>query len=48
MTNLSPIHSLDSVTLKKIDNNRIEIEIHGDEQNNTDRQNKQTLECDCL
>lgn len=47
-TNLFPIYSLDSVTLKRIDNNRIEIEIHGDKQNNTDRQNKQTLECDCL
>lgn len=46
-TNLSPVYSIDSVSLNKIDNAKIEIEIHGDKED-MDRKSKQTLDCNCL
>ena len=47
-TTLSPVFSLDSVSLKKIDNTKIEINIHRGQETNLDRQDKQTLDCKCL
>ena len=47
-TTLSPVFSLDSVSLKKIDNTKIEINIHRGKETNLDRQDKQTLDCKCL
>ena len=47
-TTLSPVFSLDSVSLKKIDNQKIEITIHRGKDSNLDRQDKQTLDCNCL
>lgn len=46
-TNLSPVYSIDSVSLIKIDKTLFEIEIHGDKED-TDRKSKQTLNCNCL
>ena len=43
-TNLSPVYTIDNVSLKKFDENTIEIEIDGDE----GRKDKQTLNCTCL
>lgn len=45
-TNLSPVYTLDSVSLKRIDNANIEIEIHGDKEY-IERQSKQILNCKC-
>ncbi|WP_026905466.1 hypothetical protein [Pedobacter glucosidilyticus] len=46
-TSLSPVYSIDSVSLTKIDNTKIEIEIHGDKED-MDRKSKQTFDCNCL
>jgi hypothetical protein len=46
-TTLSPFYTIDSVSLKKIDNDKIEIEIHGAKAD-TEVQSKQTLNCNWL
>lgn len=48
-TNISPVYSIDSVSLKKIDNNKIEIKICSDKDNFLDSEKtKQIVDCKCL
>jgi len=47
-TNLPPVYSVDSVSLKKVDNDKIEIEIHGNQEDFPDRPTTETVDCNCL
>lgn len=46
-TNLSPVYSVDKVSLKKIDNSRVELDVHAD-QEYPGMHTRQILFCNCL
>jgi hypothetical protein len=46
-TSLPPVYTVDSVSIVKIDQHTIEIEIHGDSQSSS-QHNKQIINCNCF